>query len=260
MSTDLLLDLLLDPCGTLSIGLVMYAAGNRASAENDAARRVGAALAGAALIAVMFFGILSGVNLLTLAAGAAGVGLFVLGTCWIIFVIVFVMFGTLAAAMSAPHRQPEQVIVTIPAKVWEPTPLALPAPDPEAYRTGDAALRRRENIRADCEMLFSLLAPEIGDRFTRELFEDYVKRYLHDGLDADEVERRGEQLQDLLRQHHEKAVPPKANSLSELAQWFERRKTEIDALPVEDGFKRSYVAMLNARFQELTKEQMEMIT
>ena len=51
MNADLLQDLLLNPCGMLAAGTLMYVAGDWASAGRESLRRFGAALAGVALIA-----------------------------------------------------------------------------------------------------------------------------------------------------------------------------------------------------------------
>src|SRR5262245_33710972 len=100
MTTDLLVELLLNQCGMLTAGAVMYVAGDWASAGKDRLRRFGAALAGAALIAVMTFGIFRGMDLFGLAIGAAGFAIFVLGNLWIILSLFSFVLDGLVAAMT----------------------------------------------------------------------------------------------------------------------------------------------------------------
>jgi hypothetical protein len=142
MNTDLLIDLLFDPCGTLAIGLVMYVAGDLASAGDPAARRAGAGVAGLTLIAVMAFGILSGMNLFALALGATGVGLLTLGTAWIVLSIAFAMFKALVSAMTPrfPEVMPEPA-PPILLPTFEPEPLLLPPPPTREERMASAKER-----------------------------------------------------------------------------------------------------------------------
>lgn len=158
MNADLLLELLLNPCGMIAVGVVMYVAGDWASNGKDGLRRLGAALAGAVLIAVMTFGILRRIDLLTLAFGAAGFGLFVLGTFWIVLSILSFIFSALAAAMAPPIRELQPKMFAQPATPdLQPKPAPPPpAPPPTreellkaANERYEAALRLLENANLD---------------------------------------------------------------------------------------------------------------
>jgi hypothetical protein len=147
MNADLLFELLLNPCGMIAAGLVMYVAGDWASNGKDGLRRFGAALAGAVLIAVMTFGILRRADLLTLAFGAAGFGLFVLGTFWIVLSILSFILSALAAAMAplVPDSQPKTIVQPqLPELQPEPAPPA-PAPAPTREEVVQAAKQRYED-------------------------------------------------------------------------------------------------------------------
>jgi hypothetical protein len=120
------------------------------------------------------------------------------------------------------------------------------------------AQRRREDARAGCELLYALYAPDLGPRFTKEMFHEFVQRHLGDDHDASYVEQRAQQLQALLQQHYEKVHPPPTfKDMMELAAWFEGQKQQIEALPIDGRAKRVHLANLNRRFQELMTEHLE---
>lgn len=120
------------------------------------------------------------------------------------------------------------------------------------------ARRRKEDARASCELLYASYAAEIGQRFSKDMFDDFVKKHLGDERDAEYVEQRAEQLQAVLRQHHENVRPvPKFKDMVELAAWFQAQKKEIEGLPIDDRAKRTHLANLNRRFQELMSEHLE---
>lgn len=58
--------------------------------------------------------------------------------------------------------------------------------------------RRRDRIRLKVEMVYVLIQPQIAPTFDRNMFEDFVKRYLGDHLPPEEVEENGRQLLALL--------------------------------------------------------------
>ena len=84
----MLKSLLGNPCGLLAVGLVLYLAGDWASGGREKLRRFGAGLSGLALIAVIGWGIAVKMPSFTLALGAAGFGLAVLGSLWIVFSVL----------------------------------------------------------------------------------------------------------------------------------------------------------------------------
>lgn len=157
MNADLLEDILLSPCGSLTAGGVVYVAGHCATDGKHSLRRLGAALAGAALIMVMLFGIDRRMELIALAVGAAGFGLFVLGSSWIVLSILGFLLEPIVAAMAAPvivpmpklsHRPPE------PEPEPEPLPPPPPPPPPPTREELVAAAKKR--YERDLELAESL--------------------------------------------------------------------------------------------------------
>jgi hypothetical protein len=132
------------------------------------------------------------------------------------------------------------------------------APERERQARAEAeAERRRCDARAACEYLYHLLAPEIGARFTRAMFDDWLRKYLTDGHPPEVVEERARQLQTLLQQHLAKVErPPTFKTLSELAAWFDRQKRDIDALP-DVKLRQRMLAMLKERYEDLAARFLE---
>jgi hypothetical protein len=130
------------------------------------------------------------------------------------------------------------------------------APERErAARAGAAAQKRRDDARAQCELLYSLHAPDIGQRFARQAFDDFLKKYMGDERMPEDVEQRSQQLQAIIQQHLQKAgKAQKKMTLAELAQWFLGEKQQIDAAPLPPEDKQALLAQLEERFAKLQEK------
>lgn len=119
----------------------------------------------------------------------------------------------------------------------------------------EQAQRRRTDARASCELFYSLHAPEIGKRFPKGLFDDFVARHLGDDHPPEYVEQRAQQLQELLRQHLDRVgAPQKKLALADLAQWFLREKQEIDKAALPPADKEVLIAALEERYTKLQEK------
>lgn len=129
----------------------------------------------------------------------------------------------------------------------------------EARQQAEAqAQHRRDMARANCELLFDLLAPEIGKRFTRKMFEAFLEKHLADKHPPEYVEHWAQQLQAMLRQHAQKVqATPRFQSLEEIARWFQQEQQKIENQPIDDKAKRTLLAKLRAKFQELNDQFLE---
>jgi hypothetical protein len=117
----------------------------------------------------------------------------------------------------------------------------------EASHKADAQ-RRRSDVRANCELLYSHYAPEIGQRFPRSDLDAWITKHMSDNDDPAVVEQRAEQLRRLIEYHREQVKPiPKFSNIRELADWFHTQKTEIESLPVDDRVRRALLSNLNER-------------
>jgi hypothetical protein len=124
-------------------------------------------------------------------------------------------------------------------------------------RTKKRDQKRRESARSRCEVLYHLHAPEIGKRFTRQMLDDYLRKYMGNDRDPEEVEEWAAQLEALLLGHVERVKPtPKFRSLEDIARWFEEQKRQLHSLP-DDRLRQTLLAKLKARYTELTTEFLE---
>lgn len=114
-----------------------------------------------------------------------------------------------------------------------------------------SAQRRRENAREACERFYFLHAPELKDRFSREVLDEYLQKYMGDNREPEYVEERSHHLLAMLRGHLEKIEPPpKIKSPRELNAWYENQKAEYMLMP--DGrVKKTALATLEMRYAEL---------
>lgn len=127
----------------------------------------------------------------------------------------------------------------------------------ERERLEGEAKKRREDAHFDCELLYSLYARDIGERFTRQMLDQFMEKYMGDAHAPDVVERRAEQLQDILRQHYEQIhPPPKFTSVEQVTAWMQREKSAIEALPVEDRVKRRLLAEVHRQYAEYVSDMM----
>src|SRR5207302_387592 len=98
--------------------------------------------------------------------------------------------------------------------------------------------QRRIEARAQCELLYSLHAGDIADRYPKPRLNSFMQTYMNDSQPADVVERRGKELRGIIEQHLIAARPPtKCHTIQELADWFLAEKQRIASLPLEDELK-----------------------
>lgn len=118
--------------------------------------------------------------------------------------------------------------------------------------------RRRTEARARCELAYSLHASDISERFPKSMFDAFLQTYMNDSHDAEDVERRGRELQAIIEQHRSKAKPErKPRTIQDLAEWYLREKHRIDSLPLDDELKQEHMAALDMRYAELTQEVLQ---
>ncbi len=110
----------------------------------------------------------------------------------------------------------------------------------------------REELRTRVELYYNLHRPELSRRFTPEMFEQFVQKYLGDDRPVDVVRLRAAQLEQLLAQHLEKIVPPKrSQSLEELTVWLQEQNQRIDGVP-DESLKELLRAMLLEQYTNRT--------
>lgn len=142
------------------------------------------------------------------------------------------------------------------------------APDREQQRQAEERrkaleaqdAKRRQDARAACELAYSRCAVEIGNRFSRQDLDRFMATYMGDDHAAEDVERRGAQLHQMMEDYRQPVKPQKKErTMQELAEWYLREKGVIEALPLEEDVRKEHVAELNVRYAELTQELLQRI-
>ena len=120
---------------------------------------------------------------------------------------------------------------------------------------------RRENARLACELMYSAFLPDIATRFPKENFEAFVQKYMTDRHDAAEVERRGQDLQAMIKGHGTPTVVAtvQPQNLDQLARWFVTESDKINLLPIDPDLKDIHIVQLNRRYEELSSALMQKI-
>src|SRR5262249_52936614 len=91
----------------------------------------------------------------------------------------------------------------------------------EASKRREDWQRRRESAREACELVFALHRPDIKGRYSRKEMERFFSTYMTDSHDADDVERRGRELQKIIEAHSQAANPNRKKfSVAELSSWY----------------------------------------
>lgn len=120
------------------------------------------------------------------------------------------------------------------------------------------AQRRRDDARASALLSFSFYSAKLGSRFSREMFDQYVREYMGDEHSADVVARRGQELIAIFERHLADVQPPKKQTTIEsLTKWFSETKAQIEALPLDDSIKEPRLIELEVRYNELLAAHLE---
>lgn len=122
------------------------------------------------------------------------------------------------------------------------------------------AQKRRDDAKAACDALYALAAPEIGTRFSKQDYAEFVSKYMTDAFPPEVVEQRADQLKAIIRQHQERVEPPPCRkSLQELSAWFDERLSEIQSVP-DERLRKTLVVQLKERYTELTSAMLAEMT
>lgn len=92
----------------------------------------------------------------------------------------------------------------------------------EMQRQAESQRRGRARLRA--ELCYTLHETALGDRFPRYLFEDFLDRYLHDGLPVEQVEENLRELESVIQQYAGTTSQPPAVvepiAITDLTRWL----------------------------------------
>ena len=122
------------------------------------------------------------------------------------------------------------------------------------------AKRRQDAARASAILTFHSLAHRLQGRFDKADLDEFLSTFVTPDTPADQAERLVDQLIGTLQQPLEEEKPTTgAASLEELIGWYERRRQEIDSLPIDQKLKRFYESQLSTRLAELSARLFENI-
>jgi len=128
-----------------------------------------------------------------------------------------------------------------------------PAPPPEA----DPRHRRRR-ARLKAELCYTLHEGLIGDRFTREMFGEFLDRYLADHHEPEQVEEYVRELELIIRQYAGGAVAAaEPATLTDLTRWLLDEQERIHSLERDEGRRRTRLSGLNRRYTQLAEQLLE---
>jgi hypothetical protein len=116
--------------------------------------------------------------------------------------------------------------------------------------------RRRLDARSKCEMAYTLHAPDIRERFPRAAFDQFLQTYMHDGVEAADVERRSVELQGIIEQHRLLSTGhavKKPKSLEDITRWYIDERRRVQGMEVDDEIKSVQLGLLEQRYAELSE-------
>lgn len=167
--------LLEDPCGLFTFGLIVWVIGNCCSIGSEKVRKVGAALGGAALIAIFLFGMARHLEILNNILVSGGFAFLMVGSAWIVVSLLAFIIESLPRRREEPPAEP-------PPKESRPEPPPQepsqpPPPQPtRSERAASARERYEEKLRTlekagldDVEL--NAAREQAKQAYTRELDE-----------------------------------------------------------------------------------------
>lgn len=127
-----------------------------------------------------------------------------------------------------------------------------------AAREAQAERRRRDDAHASALLSFSFYSAKLGDRFSREMFDEYVRRHMGDEHPVETVEKRGRELVAIFEKHLLDLQPTKKTATIEsLTRWYEDTKAQIEAMDMAPRVKEVRLIDLLSRFNELLAKHIE---
>ena len=270
-----------DPCALFTVVLILVGVGGRLS--DPIRRRWGVGLGVVAFLAYGGYAwdvllpstaqALLGITLRSLAAGGLATGLAWLALPPVDFLyrhaVLLPAEKCRAGAEAAARRRAERARLREQeeARRRREEEYARSAPERErAQREAEAAApqraeaqRRREEARIACEVLYALHAPDIGQRLTKETFDDFVKRRLGDDRTPEYVEERARQLREIIERHAEKVCPsPKESTVEETMAAYRLEVERITAAGLDPDWRDALLLKLKDQlFERLTRRTEE---
>lgn len=247
-----------DPCGLLLLAGVTAWAARQTVRDRPRVEAAGGYVGVVVFLATTFAGLARSdppLAVLPVAGTTAG---FAAALAWVVLVAVAAAWGAAARVARTARGQAASLLARWAAwrharRVRHPPE---PRPDPEAAARQAAAeegarerargQKRREDARARVEIAFALHAPELGQRFTRAMLDEFVARYMGDDKAPEDVEARADQLAGVIRQHLAKVQPAsQVQTVDELLAAYAARRQKIQGADLDPRDKETPLIQLD---------------
>jgi hypothetical protein len=130
--------------------------------------------------------------------------------------------------------------------------------DAEQTRLKAADQKRRDDARASAFLSFNFYSAKLGNRFSRQDFDQYVQTYMSDSHQPEDVCQRGRDLLAIFEKHLAEAQPKKTEpTLNSLVTWYHDMRQQIESLPLSGDVKEVRLIDLKNRFEDLLGELTE---
>ena len=106
---------------------------------------------------------------------------------------------------------------------------------------------RREEARKSCLLLYHRHHSDIVESLPWDRFNEYLTRFMNDQLDAAIVEKRGQELRDMILSFFGTSSHSRSGSQStlvEISKEFERRRSEVQQMPCDETAREAQLAHL----------------
>ncbi len=273
MNASFVSNLVDDPCGVFSVGVMLLLIGHSASLGRDGLRRVGAALGGVALLVffVVNFGKHSITTNLFLVAGFAGA---FVGSAWILCVLVVVVrerlrWRTHGPETKANHHEPGRDTATEYEEREEREREQKAARDraaqAEAAAVATAEHERNRTVVAKAKEhveQFFQANPAIHDAYPRALLDAQLQVEVPAGATPEQAWKAARdlvaQLNALVAERRKQSAetkPAKKHiALSDLVNWYLAEKRRIEEAMPDDKTRADVLLQLGRRYDTLMKE------
>jgi len=254
--------------------LVLYWVGQQAVARLESARAWGWRLALATfslylVSAVLLHGISDAEQLASSCSHALLAGGLALGTSWIVLAIsqfawrelIGTPIRSIQRAREQRQRDAERERASERSRLAQRERETREIEERQQKLTADEqkqiSNQRRQDARFACEWLYDRHRVSLADKFPQRRLDEYFQRYLGDNHPPEEVERRAEQLQAMLRElldHETNGRKPRFDSIAELNADFDRQRQDLLGSPMDGERVSNLLAYLERERERAIRE------
>lgn len=106
---------------------------------------------------------------------------------------------------------------------------------------------RRDDARKQVLLVYHRHASDVAESMPWERFTDFMNRFMSDQVDAATVEKRGEELRDMILSFFRSSPFNRSapqSSLAEISEVFEKRRSEVQLMPCDEAAREAQLAHL----------------